>query len=88
MKQQNQTLKIQRDFLLPMLTNGQVSISVNASLTLMYWHVGFKINEDILKNSRAEYGNEIVNLLSTQLTWTHLKILIYIDDDLKRTLII
>ena len=64
--QKYQTLKAQRDFLLPMLMNGQVS--VNASLTLMYWHVGFKINEDILKNSRAEYGKEIVHSVSAQLT--------------------
>ncbi len=49
-------------------TKEQVSISVNASLTLMYWHVGFKINEDILKNSRAEYGKEIVHSVSAQLT--------------------
>lgn len=37
-------------------TKEQVAISVNSSLTLMYWQIGFKINEDILKNSRAEYG--------------------------------
>jgi predicted nuclease of restriction endonuclease-like (RecB) superfamily len=49
-------------------TKEKVTLSVNASLTLMYWHVGFKINEDILKNSRAEYGKEIVNSVSVQLT--------------------
>lgn len=102
-------------------TKEQVAISVNSSLTLMYWQIGYKINEDILKNSRAEYGNEIVhsvsrqlveefgssfskrNLfhmikfykvfsdekivysLSTQLTWTHIRSLITIEDELKRT---
>jgi len=49
-------------------TKEKVTLSVNVSLTLMYWHVGFKINEDILKNSRAEYGKEIISLISQQLT--------------------
>lgn len=48
-------------------TKEQVAVSVNASLTLMYWHIGFKINEDILKNSRAKYGNEIVYSVSREL---------------------
>lgn len=49
-------------------TKERVTDSVNSSLTLLYWHVGFKINEDILKNSRAEYGKEIVSSVSRQLT--------------------
>ena len=101
-------------------TKEQVAISVNSSLTLMYWQIGFKINEDILKNSRADYGNEIVHAvsrqlveefgsgfsranlfhmikfsqvfddfeivsaLSRQLSWTHFRKFIYIEDDLKR----
>ena len=48
-------------------TKEKVTISVNSSLTLMYWHIGKKIQEDILLNSRANYGNEIVNSLGTQL---------------------
>ena len=49
-------------------TEEQVAISVNSSLTLMYWQIGFKINEDILKNSRAEYGKEILQTVSAKLT--------------------
>ncbi len=49
-------------------TKEQVAISVNSSLTLMYWQIGFKINEDILKNSRAEYGKEILQTVSAKLT--------------------
>lgn len=49
-------------------TKEQVAVSVNSSLTLMYWQIGFKINEDILKNSRAEYGKEILQTLSAKLT--------------------
>jgi hypothetical protein len=66
-------------------TKEQVAISVNSSLTLLYWNIGKKIEEDILKNSRANYGEQIVHSVSTQLTWTHLKTLIYIEDELKRT---
>jgi predicted nuclease of restriction endonuclease-like (RecB) superfamily len=33
----------------------------------MYWEIGNKINQDILKNQRAEYGKEIVVTLSRQL---------------------
>jgi len=36
-------------------------------LTMMYWEIGNKINQDILKNQRAEYGKEIVVTLSRQL---------------------
>jgi predicted nuclease of restriction endonuclease-like (RecB) superfamily len=49
-------------------TKEQVAISVNSSLTLMYWQIGFKINEDILKNSRAKYGKEILQTVSAKLT--------------------
>lgn len=48
-------------------TKRKVAISVNASLTLMYWNIGKIINEEILKNQRAEYGKEIVATLSQQL---------------------
>ncbi|PUE66473.1 DUF1016 N-terminal domain-containing protein [Arcobacter caeni] len=42
------------------ITKQNVAVSVNSTLTLMYWQIGFKINEEILKNSRAEYGKEIL----------------------------
>ena len=48
-------------------TKQYVAISVNSSLTMMYWEIGNKINQDILKNQRAEYGKEIVVTLSRQL---------------------
>ena len=50
------------------ITKQNVAVSVNSTLTLMYWQIGFKINEDILKNSRAEYGKEILQTLSINLT--------------------
>ncbi|WP_107850448.1 PDDEXK nuclease domain-containing protein [Oceanimonas marisflavi] len=95
-------------------------VAVNSELTLLYWHVGLRINQEILDGERAEYGKqvisqlakrltaqfgkgwskqqlrhcmkfaesindaEIVSALRRQLSWTHIKALIYIDDPLKR----
>ena len=45
-----------------------VAQTVNIGITVMYWNIGQKINEDILKNKRAEYGKQIIVILSQQLT--------------------
>lgn len=45
-----------------------VASTVNASLTLLYWQVGFRIRTELLKNERAEYGQKIVATVSRQLT--------------------
>lgn len=99
----------------------QVAVSVNATITMLYWQVGKRINEEIEGKNRSEvYGKEIVatlwrqlaadygtafsekNLrrmmqfnkvfpqqevvytLCRQLSWSHMKILIPIDEPLKR----
>ena len=36
-------------------------------LTAMYWHIGDRINRDVLNNERAEYGQQIVSHVATQL---------------------
>jgi hypothetical protein len=41
--------------------------AVDAGLTTLYWHVGQRIRQDILKEKRAEYGERIVSALSAQL---------------------
>ena len=41
---------------------------VNSALVLLYWRVGQRIRRDVLKEKRAEYGEEIVATLSQQLT--------------------
>ncbi|MCD8291726.1 MAG: DUF1016 N-terminal domain-containing protein [Prevotella sp.] len=46
---------------------GQVAATANYELTMMYWHIGKRINSDILDNERAEYGQEIVATVSRQL---------------------
>ncbi|MBF9254832.1 hypothetical protein I2I11_16135 [Pontibacter sp. 172403-2] len=93
---------------------------INAEITLLYWLIGKRVNDEILKNSRAAYDKQIVttlaqqltleysagwsqkqllhcirfasifkdeqivSALSRQLTWTHIKTIIYLVDELKR----
>ena len=64
-------------------TKSQVLVKANSSLTLMYWHIGGKINSDILENNRAEYGKQILVTLSRELTWSHFVILNYLNTKLK-----
>lgn len=97
-----------------------VSVVVNETITLLYWRIGMRVSSEILKDKRAEYGKQIVQMLSAQLTseygpgwgekqlrhclrfaetiqdeqivsalrrqlsWTHIKAIIYLDDELKR----
>ena len=44
-----------------------VAAKVNYELTLMYWHIGERINRDVLGNERAAYGKQIVPQVATQL---------------------
>ena len=44
-----------------------VASTANYELTMMYWHVGERINRDVLGNERAEYGKQIVTQVATQL---------------------
>ena len=44
-----------------------VARQVNSALVLLYWRVGKRIRQDILKEKRAEYGEQIVPTLSAQL---------------------
>jgi len=61
-----------------------VARQVNSALVLLYWRMGQRIRKDILKEKRADYGEEIVATLSQQLGWSHFKEIIPLDDDLKR----
>lgn len=44
-----------------------VSKVANSSLTLLFWHIGKRINDEVLNNERAEYGKQIVPTVSAQL---------------------
>jgi predicted nuclease of restriction endonuclease-like (RecB) superfamily len=48
-------------------SKNRVIQSANSILTMMYWEIGNTINQEILKNSRAEYGKSIVATVSQQL---------------------
>lgn len=45
-----------------------VAKSVNQELTLLYWNIRKSINDEILKNDRADYGKKIIPTLSLVLT--------------------
>ncbi|CAG9233158.1 putative nuclease YhcG [Paraburkholderia sabiae] len=98
----------------------RTAVAINAELTLLYWQVGHRVQAEVLRGSRAEYGQQVIRSLARQLTeeygrgwsdkqlrhcvrlaevfvdeaivsavrrelsWTHLKTLIYIDDPIKR----
>jgi predicted nuclease of restriction endonuclease-like (RecB) superfamily len=98
----------------------KVATTINQEMVLLYWNIGKTIKEEIIKSERAEYGKQIVNSLSAQLTqkyskgyspqnlwymvqlyetypilhalrgefkglsWTHIRILLPIKDNLKR----
>ncbi|QTR45520.1 DUF1016 family protein [Thiothrix litoralis] len=98
----------------------QAAIAINAELTLLYWQVGKRIADEILKGQRGEYGQQIIatlaqqlstefgrgwskrnlanmvrfvecfpdtkilHALRTQLSWTHFRQLLAIDEPLKR----
>ena len=99
----------------------QIAVSINATMTILYWQIGKRINSEVLQNQRAEYGKQIVATLSGQLaqeygsgwgekqlrqcmqfaksfpdeqlvytlcrelSWSHLRLVMHIDDPLKRT---
>jgi predicted nuclease of restriction endonuclease-like (RecB) superfamily len=45
----------------------RVAQAVNSALVVLYWQVGQRIRVDILKQKRADYGEQIVHALSAQL---------------------
>lgn len=93
---------------------------VNAELVMLYWHIGHRIQKELLKGKRAEYGEEvvtnlareltveygqgfgrrnlfymirlsevfpdskIVHALSAQLSWTHFRLIIGLEDPVQR----
>lgn len=98
----------------------RAAVVINAEITMLYWQVGDRIQTEILKRQRAEYGKQVITELSQHLTqtygkgwserqlryciliaevfpdreilhtlcaklsWSHLKLVMGIDDPLKR----
>lgn len=48
-------------------SRNNVAIAINAELTFLYWNIGKRLNNEVLRNKRAEYGEQIVSVLSQQL---------------------
>lgn len=48
-------------------TQYQITSQANSALTMLFWHIGTRINNDILENKRADYGKQIVVTVSRQL---------------------
>lgn len=48
-------------------SRGQVAQTVNEALTTLYWQIGARIRQDILRQQRAEYGAEVVAVLGQKL---------------------
>lgn len=46
----------------------RVAVAVNAELTLLYWQVGTCIRTEVLKDQQPEYGKQVIQSLSQQLT--------------------
>ncbi len=49
-------------------TKTQVASTVNSTMTLMYWHIGDRINREVLGGERAAYGKQIVENLAFKLS--------------------
>jgi hypothetical protein len=45
----------------------EVARVLDSGVTMLYWHVGRRIRQDILKETRAVYGGRIVAALGRQL---------------------
>jgi predicted nuclease of restriction endonuclease-like (RecB) superfamily len=45
-----------------------VVVNVNSTMVLLYWQIGKMIQEDIVKNDRAEYGKALLENLGKELT--------------------
>ncbi|OPH34014.1 PDDEXK nuclease domain-containing protein [Moraxella lacunata] len=45
-----------------------LAMRVNAELTLLYWHIGERIATHVLQGERAEYGKQVIQNLSKELT--------------------
>jgi predicted nuclease of restriction endonuclease-like (RecB) superfamily len=50
---------------------GYVAKAINKSMVMLYWQIGKTIQEELVKEQRAEYGKRIVQTLSEQLTQSY-----------------
>jgi predicted nuclease of restriction endonuclease-like (RecB) superfamily len=46
----------------------RVATEINSTVVLLYWAIGKRINDEMLLDKRAEYGDQIIDSVSIQLT--------------------
>lgn len=46
----------------------KVAITINEEMVILYWNIGKTIKEEIMKSKRAEYGKQIIQSLTGELT--------------------
>jgi predicted nuclease of restriction endonuclease-like (RecB) superfamily len=46
----------------------RAAVAVNSQMTMLYWDVGNRIKEDIIKSERAEYGKQVIVSLAQLLS--------------------
>jgi predicted nuclease of restriction endonuclease-like (RecB) superfamily len=68
MKKLSSSDKLLRD-LRTLITEARQEVArfVNSALVILYWKVGQRIHKDVLKERRAEYGEQVLTALSTNL---------------------
>ena len=49
-------------------SRSSVAVTVNAGLTMLYWQIGRRINQELLQDQRADYGQRVLHTLSAKLT--------------------
>ena len=65
-----QKLRFGKSSIVQLIRQGQrrVAAEVNATVVLLYWTIGRRINDEILTDKRAEYGDQIIDSVSVQLS--------------------
>lgn len=41
-------------------SRNNIAATVNSEITLLYWKIGSKIKQEILNDTRAEYGKQVI----------------------------
>ena len=65
-------------------TRSGVAHTVNTGMTFLYWRIGKRIQMEVLKYERTEYGGQIIATLSQQLSWSHFTEILPLDQPLQR----
>lgn len=49
-------------------SKNRIALKVNSEMTMLYWNIGKRIKQEILKDKRAKYGQEVVKSLAKELS--------------------